>query len=841
MKTITKELRKDVTLIIGLGLIVLSMGLFLLPELFAMGESDFGIFILNYLISIAFFIIVWRRENKEFNIFVFLQKVEYGFIHLVLCLISAYSLNREIPVFEQSTHWLQVFLVVQGAFFLLVFVKKLFPAWLQYIFWGGMGISFTFFLYLSTYLFPIYPIGLLAFPALGLSLHAFVPMGFVLTTLFYLLRRDNRNFRNVAGFGSGILLCIVFVSFYLMQWKQTNNIIIRASDKSLMDERSDLPEWTTIAQNLPKSALSEKILKTGLVYSVAPEQGRWSFLNLPNRNFDEIKKHDPLVMIATFFQGNPNLTTEQKIKILESMYDSRHQAQERLWSGDALQTEHVVTNIRLYPNLRIGYTEKIITVHNTLPKQTWNKQKEAIYTFHLPEGGVVTSLSLWIKGKEEKAILTSKHQADTAYKTIVGAERRDPSLVRWQEGNTVSVRVFPCSPDEDRRFKIGFTAPMRKESNKLTYDNIWFDGPATQQATESVKIHTMDNVVNSQVPDRFKQENDNTWVYEGPYRADWNLQIPIVAIQPNAFTFEDKTYQISEYHKKYQDFDVRNIYLDINNQWTKTEFENIRQITRSQNVYVYQNQRIKVTEENATKLFDQLVQLNFSIFPIYEIADAKNSLLISKGTASSPNISDLEGSDFLSKLKNYTTQNGSIKLFNLTPELSPYLKTLRELRVFDYDFGKESDLAKIIVDRKFVCNQEDSSTVIIHDAGIKITETAHSSVQTNAPDHLMRLFAYNNVLYRIGANYFDKSFSDAFIVDKAYRAYVVSPVTSLIVLETREDYKRFDIKDDGNSLRNASLKSSGSVPEPHEWLLIIVLAGVMGVLFMKSRKADTCK
>jgi XrtN system VIT domain protein len=80
----------------------------------------------------------------------------------------------------------------------------------------------------------------------------------------------------------------------------------------------------------------------------------------------------------------------------------------------------------------------------------------------MPEGAVVTSLSLWINGNEEKAILTTKEKADSAYKTIVGAERRDPSVVHWQEGNSVSVRVFPVLPGESRKFKIGITAPLER-------------------------------------------------------------------------------------------------------------------------------------------------------------------------------------------------------------------------------------------------------------------------------------------------------------------------------------------------------------------------------------------
>jgi hypothetical protein len=49
----------------------------------------------------------------------------------------------------------------------------------------------------------------------------------------------------------------------------------------------------------------------------------------------------------------------------------------------------------------------------------------------------------------------------------------------------------------------------------------------------------------------------------------------------------------------------------------------------------------------------------------------------------------------------------------------------------------------------------------------------------------------------------------------------------MVVLETQDDYKRFNIKDSRNSLKNASLKSKGAVPEPHEWALIIIACFVL--------------
>jgi len=77
---------------------------------------------------------------------------------------------------------------------------------------------------------------------------------------------------------------------------------------------------------------------------------------------------------------------------------------------------------------------------------------------------------------------------------------------------------------------------------------------------------------------------------------------------------------------------------------------------------------------------------------------------------------------------------------------------------------------------------------------------------------------------------------DSTLVAEAQKAYVVSPVSSLVVLESQIDYDRFDIKDVDKSLKNASMKSNGAVPEPHEWALIIIVVGVLVYLKFGVKK-----
>src|SRR5258707_604885 len=97
---------------------------------------------------------------------------------------------------------------------------------------------------------------------------------------------------------------------------------------------------------------------------------------MPARNFDEVRKHDPLVMIASLCCPAKPLTQDERLKVLESGYNARHKTQNRLWNGDHLNTTNVITNLRVWPQYRIAYTEKTITVANSHSTERWRGNDE---------------------------------------------------------------------------------------------------------------------------------------------------------------------------------------------------------------------------------------------------------------------------------------------------------------------------------------------------------------------------------------------------------------------------------------------------------------------------------
>lgn len=813
---------KDKVFIQGLFFILTSLFFFCLPA-FGTVKQGSGMFVINYTIAVIYFVtlLVTKRLKKG------REGLMPLFLFLILLLISAYSLNREMTVFERCVPWfavLQVILCVNYIAF--VFFDRL-PRWVQYGMTFLLGISLVTFLYLAIYLFPLYILSIMASFVLGISVHSFVGLLFVIYTI-KLLRKlvvDNQKF--FLGFigGAGVSMAVIIV--FVVRWAILTNEINTTYRQATVRENEGWPAWVSLAQRIPNTGLAKSVLKIDLVYSTGSGILDDFFWSVPTRNFGEEKKHDPLIMIASFFSGKINLSEENRIKLLESMHDSRHQAQDRLWSGDDLLTEHINTDVKIWPQFGISYTEKVITVSNMAPVERWSgSQEEAIYTFHLPEGGVITALSLWIEGKEAKSILTTRQKADSAYKEIVGYERRDPSVLHWQEGNTISVRVFPVVAGESRKFKVGITAPLTRENGRMKYENIWFDGPSFTHAKEDIALQFQQTPKDFISPAVFKPSGRMGFTRSGKYDPSWDLELADQPLSNDAFCFDGKQYNVRPYARQFGPAVLQNVYLDVNKTWTKEEFNAICDALKRHKVFVYTNALVEVTEKNRQSVFAELHELQFSLFPVYLIENANNSLLVSKSPSVSPNLKDLAGSDFLKDVKKSMQGGKKLKLFNIGTTLSPYLKTLKEYRAFQYEHGSVDNLKVLVNKQVFVKDAENEKQVVIDNAELAIVEDS-CKVASAAPDHLMRLFAYNHIMQKMGPRFSEETKETDELVTEAQKAYVVSPVSSMVVLETTKDYDRFNIKDSKNSLKNASMKSKGAVPEPHEWALIIIACLVL--------------
>lgn len=798
-------------------------------------ETGFMIFFVHYFLALVYVAVLiyhkalgirksWSKEN-----------ISHTIILLNLFLISAYALNRVVAVFEDSTSWLCVYILLTSLVTLSFRFHSSLPAWINRLQHLVLGSALVFYLYLSMFVANYYIFGGIGILAFGIGAHVFVPIFFIagcLSLIHHAYQKPAHYWWTIAGATATVTLVIAFT----IEWQLRINKIETLANQSVMYQNTRLPLWVTVGQRIKNDWISQRILKSDLVYTTAPEKfGQFRFIPRPV-NWEEMRKHDPLVFLASL-KAKSSLSEQDRITILKAISDVRHRTQERLWSGDNLTTSYIVSDVDIYTDLRLAYTEKYLNVRNNGDsRRRWLNSEEAIYTFQLPEGSVITSLSLWVSGEEEKGILTTKQKATNAYKTIVGVEQRDPSVVHWQEGNTVSVRVFPCTPQEERKFKIGITSPLGVRDGKSIYKNITFRGPNASQAKETTRIRIIGTSKDIELPRSFTRDSNGGYVFEHPYDPDLEISFKATPLEANRFTFNGSLYSMTDYHPKFTTATMKEIYLDINNSWKRNELERLKTLMKNHHLYVYKDgELIKLLEDNWSSITNALRERNFSLFPFHLLKDTEQTLVITKGKPLSPHLSDFKDSEFAQGISLFFADDKKVQVYNLSGGVSTYISSLRELRKLEFAEGDTEQLKKWLASKTFPRTDESDEAVVIHDAALTITKRASDGAHLadNAPDHLARLFAYNNIMRKVGVRYFNDDFTDDALSAEASAAYVVSPVSSLIVLETEEDYERFDIHDQDNSLHNASKQSSGAVPEPHEWALIIMF--VLFVIYVKIR------
>lgn len=840
---INSTILKDKTFLIGVGLFALSLLIFLFTDgrFLARSNNYDEIFFANYPIFIGYFIIVGIANRKQFGGWFRFRNRSYNVLLMLLFNLSAYALNRTVPVFQDSTPWLIGFLMTLNAAMLLYCVRDSnkpdgFNYGLVFIFSAAL----LFNIYEAIYIFELYPISVMICWFFGISVHSFVPLMWV----FLLGRILYEYLSKHAGYWqpviAGWVIPIAVIAWFCVEWTGVQNTvwrhIIKNNEKVKIEQ--DLPRWVSLSQELENDWVTKRALKSGLVYSIVKENRRIGWLPEESRWLNERTQHDPLVVIASALVGNVKLDPQEKVKQYKTLFNERHQTERRLWSGNHLSTDHIETTVQLFPEHRVAYTEKVIQIkHSGLNTSRWRgSTQEAIYSFYLPEGSVVTSASLWVDGTERPAYLTTKSKADSAYTTIVGRERRDPLVIHWAEGNRVSARVFPVREDLPRQFKIGITTPLAEMDGQLIYQNIDFEGPEWLDASENVTVLTEGQTENMIAPWGLHQE-ESSWKYAGEYLSEWSLRFDAPPLATDAFSFNGRRLQLEKYTPELATFQPKRIYLDINKSWTIADFEAVMASYPNVEKIVYQQGFHTIDKTNQDYWFKELHAFNFSLFPLYKITDPATALVITASGRNTPTLKDIKKSVFARKTGKFLLNNPPTRVLHLGQILSPYWSALAEVDAVQMMRGDTKKNLQYADNQEFIVNQENENTVVLSASQLKIVETSGEAVtNTTAPDHLLRLFAYNDLLQAVGRNYFKPNYLEKALIQQADEAYIVSPISSLIVLETQEDYERFDIKKSNNSLDNAAIKQSGAVPEPEEWLLIILSLGVL--LFLWFKKID---
>jgi hypothetical protein len=87
--------------------------------------------------------------------------------------------------------------------------------------------------------------------------------------------------------------------------------------------------------------------------------------------------------------------------------------------------------------------------------------REARLQLALPPGGVVSRATLWVNGEEREAAYGGRGEVRAAYQRVAVQQRRDPLLVTSKGADRVLAQAFPVPRDGGTiKFKLGMTAPM---------------------------------------------------------------------------------------------------------------------------------------------------------------------------------------------------------------------------------------------------------------------------------------------------------------------------------------------------------------------------------------------
>lgn len=763
--------------------------------------------------------------------FLILRKRE-TYIHLTPFLIlnwfiGCFSLNTFIPVFQDLPVWVYLATLAFCLSNFFIYRNSDEKGNTSIAFFIN-GVSFSIILYFALYLIPIMPFSFMGLLALGVGFYGLVPALVIIIHTVTIIRYLSNNKIYAVSFSGGFLVVLISMIVFTVGLNIESRKITQLARINSFDQNNELPYYISVSQNLKPNFFNEILLKKDIVYIPLHDIFSFSSFNsFGSKQFNERKINNPFISIAYLFCEDLTLDNDDKINILKSNFDKRLETEEQLWSGDDLFTKSIKEDVKIYPEARLAYTE--ITMNIACEKDT-RGEKEAIYSFQLPEGSVATSLSLWVNGIERKGVLTTKEKAKAAYKQIVGVEYRDPSLMQWKEGNKVVVRVFPINYKTPRTFKCGFTTPLKVEDNQMKYQSLSIKGPNISNAETTSRIQTVGNTKIETSKDF--ELNKGYYINQSKGLDDWEAHIPLTKVS-NSFAWKNKIYEVKDIQKTTISFKPSEIILDLNSSWTTKQIESFVELNKTNLFVIVNGKKKEINKDNFKAIELEFEDLHYSLLPLYEIS--RNSLIITKCGTFSANFEELEDSNYLKKIRT-GTKDRNLKVINISPDINPFWQTVKEQKYVDFFQTSLKNSLDLIHKKQFVLFKTDTNTVNIQPANISITESPQTgTIKTNGPNHIYRMYAFGKVLEEQVKIQNDSLVQNQY-VDLAKDANIVTPISSLIVLETDEDYKNNGIEKNVDTLGNASINNDGAVPEPHEWLLIILGSTILFFYYKKHKK-----
>ncbi|KAB2933511.1 MAG: XrtN system VIT domain-containing protein [Leptonema illini] len=691
---------------------------------------------------------------------------------------------------------------------------------------------------------PLLPFSWLLIPFGGLGflpyspLFALIAFGGAIRDSIVKLKQAGLKYAPVPAIFTAI--CILgYSAYYVYEWRRADDLL--ATEIEQRGLHSDLPGWVGRAALLPVNHVTEMALQ--------PERQESFSL------FGQAFVFDALAFLAdldnqSMFRSRPNpdtISNTDAARILHLLFQKSFSDLDRLWSGHSLITTDLQTHVQLHPELRVAYTEMAISVFNESSDAQNNifgmrnanrplaDPQEAIYTITLPPGSIATKLTLFIDGEERPARLTFKEKAKRAYENIVSG-RRDPSYIEWLDGNRLRLRVFPVAPQNYRTVRIGIVSPLRvDDQNRLHYERFTLDGPTLRYADEEVRVDVIGSAIKpesdeldlSREGDRYAADHDG---------AAWSLRMPSPPMSEFIVRAGDTSYRVEPIVRAEKEFHPSLICIGINDAVSRSQWIDL--IERLHGLGI----PMKIVSDeihDVTGLDDAKSYLSSKEMPSvnllpFQLFHEDETLWVTAGERRSVPVSELNPSQRFSSLSTLKGEKPALVAV-VNGRKSEYVQSLADPGLLEIVAEDSETLMQRLTERKRPYVLEDANSIALPLTGYRLIRLKERLEGVKGGDLLLRLAYYRQLMRLLGDRYFDRKRTDDDLLALARRGMIVSPVSSLIVLETERDYRNAGIDDDVSELGMSKLAEPGAAPEPGEIALAVILLIAMLLFFYRDR------
>ncbi len=133
------------------------------------------------------------------------------------------------------------------------------------------------------------------------------------------------------------------------------------------------------------------------------------------------------------------------------------------------------------------------TIVEEVFENTTNETLEGTFTFTLPPDALVSDLVLWVGDDPVPAEVVEKSRAKRIFKGIVDdtVRPKDPALLEWKSGQTVSLSIFPIAPKSSRRVRFRFEERLPEWNGRGQYVFPFSSERATEVAQFSMRVRLL--------------------------------------------------------------------------------------------------------------------------------------------------------------------------------------------------------------------------------------------------------------------------------------------------------------------------------------------------------------